>query len=201
MHFAAVNAEAGVLGEPRGVRPLLKQGALLIGEAGIGGKGKFSFGVWSYTRRQNDIRRTAPTGEPAGSKARGAYVLAQQRSVPERLTGFFRAGVSDGNTTPYSAGWQAGLLATGAIHGRPDSQLSFGINQAVLSAKFRANAADAGESLRRTETAAELTYADKLAPWLTVQPDFQYVWNVSHAASSRNALVFTLRLRAGFALP
>lgn len=201
VQFAAINAESGVLGDQGGVRPLLRSGALLIGEAGITGRMKFAIGAWTYTRLQDDIRLTVPTGDPAASRARGAYLLVEAPVFSDRLTGFVRAGISDGDTTPFAGGWQAGLLASGVIPGRPDSQISLGVNQAVLSSKYRANAADAGEELRAAETAIELTYADKLAPWLTVQPDVQYVWNASRAAESRNALVFTLRLTAGFGWP
>jgi porin len=201
VQFAAVNGEAGVPGDPGGIRPLLRNGALLIGEMGIAAKGKFSIGAWTYTQRQDDIRLTTPGGDPVGSRARGAYLLAEHPIIAESLAGFVRAGISDGNTTPYSGGWQAGVLASRVIAGRPQSQLSIGVNQAFLSAKYRANAAESGESLRSAETAAEITYSDSLASWLTVQPDVSYVWNPSRAASSRNALVLTLRLRAGFAWP
>ncbi len=201
VQFAAVNAESGVLGDQGGVRPLLRSGALLIAEAGMTGKVKLALGAWSYTRRQDDIRLTTPAGDPVASRARGGYLLAEAPVFSDSLRGFLRAGISDGDTTPYSGGWQAGLLANGLVPHRPDSQLSLGVNQAYLSPKFRANAADAGEAMRAAETAFELTYADKLAPWLTVQPDIQYVWNPSRATGARNALVFTLRLRAGLSWP
>lgn len=201
VQFAAVNAEAGVLGDEGGISPLLRQGALLIAEAGIVRPGKFAAGAWTYTRRQEDIRATLPDGSPATSRARGAFVLAEVPLVPGRLDAFVRAGMSDGDTTPYSGGWQAGLLASAVVPGRPQSQVSLGIHQARLSAKYRTNAAEAGESLRRAETGAELTYSDALAPWLTVQPDVQYVWNAARGPAGRDALVLTLRLRAGFSRP
>lgn len=201
VQFAAVNAESGVLGDQGGVRPLLRSGALLIGEAGITGKAKLALGAWSYTKRQDDIRLTDAAGDPIASRARGAYLLAEAPILSVHVTGFLRAGVSDGDTTPYSGGWQAGFLATPVFPHRSDSQLSLGVNQAFLSQKFRANAADAGDAMRPAETAVELAYADKLTPWLTVQPDVQYVWNPSRAPGARNAFVLTLRLRAGFGWP
>lgn len=195
LQFAAINAEAGVPGDPGGVRPLLNNGALLIGEVGIAGKGKFALGAWSYTRRQDDIRLTTPSGDPASARARGIYLLGEQPIVSDKLTAFLRVGLSDGDTTPYVGGWQAGVLAERVFAGRPDSQFSLGVNQAYLSHKYRANAADAGDELRAVETAIEVTYADKLAPWLTVQPDLQYVWTPSRTASSSRSVVVSLRLR------
>ena len=129
--------------------------------------------------------------------ATAAFLLAEQPFVGGKLTGFLRAGLSDGDNTRFAGGWQAGLLAISPVPGRPESQFSIGVHQAFLSDKFRANAADAGDSLRATEMAVEVTYADKLANWLTVQPDLAYVWNPSR----RNALVLTLRLRAGLSRP
>jgi len=74
-------------------------------------------------------------------------------------------------------------------------QLSFGANQAFLSRRYRDNDADAGIVARSAETAIELTFADKIAPWLQIQPDVQYVWNAEHAPSGSHALVFGLRFR------
>lgn len=70
VQLAAVNADAGVLGDRQGIRPLFKRGALLIGELGHAGKAKFAFGAWTYTRLQDDIRLTTLAGErqPAGRR-------------------------------------------------------------------------------------------------------------------------------------
>lgn len=195
VQFAAVNADAGGPGDAGGVRPFLNNGALLVGEIGIAGKGKLALGAWTYTRRQDDIRLIGPTGDPLTARARGIYLLAEQPIIGEKLIGFLRAGLSDGDTTPYEGAWQAGLLASSLVPGRPDSQLSIGVNQAFLSEKFRANAADAGDPLRSAETALEVTYSDKLAKWLTIQPDVQYVWTPSRSASSGHSVVVSLRLR------
>ena len=75
--FAVVNAEAGVLGDVGGMEPLLKEGALLVGEAGWTGSGKVALGAWSYTRRQDDIRLFDAAGDPLRRRAQGAYVLLE----------------------------------------------------------------------------------------------------------------------------
>lgn len=201
VQFAAVNAEAGVLGDHGGVRPLLSGGALLIGEVGHPGAAKFAVGGWAYTRRQDDIRADRVGGQLGRSRARGFYMLVEGPVAADRVKAFVRAGLSDGDTTPYSGGWQAGLLIDRIIRGRPESRLSAGVAQALLSSQFGANAADAGDRLRRTETQLELTFADRLASWLTVQPDLQYVRNSSRLAGQHDVLVFTLRLRAGLSRP
>ena len=105
--FAAVNADAGVPGDQGGVPPLLQNGALLIGEAGVAGNSKFALGAWSYTRRQDDLRLTGPGGDPLPKRAWGAYFLAEQPIFGNKLTAFLRAGISDGDTGIFSGAWQA----------------------------------------------------------------------------------------------
>ncbi len=190
---AIVNAEAGVLGDRHGVSAMFEQGALLIAEAGLVRSGKLALGTWGYTRRQDDVRLADAAGRPLRRRARGGYVLAEMPMTRSAAL-FARAGVSDGDTTPYSGGWQAGLLASSLVKGRPDSQLSLGINQAFLAGKFRSNEADAGIARRSRETGFEITYADRLAPWLTVQGDAQYVRTTQTALGARDAIIVGLRL-------
>jgi len=206
--FAIVNAEAGVLGDVGGMAPLLDQGALLIGEGGWTGGGKVALGAWRYTNRQDDVRLTDAAGDPLRQRAQGAYVLLEwplggatgpEPDAPHKASLFLRAGISDGDTTPYRGGWQAGVLVNAALPGRPASQLSIGANQAFLSSKFRLNQADAGEPMRPAETGFEVTLADSLAPWLTVQADAQYVRNPGYAAPARDAVILGLRFIFAFA--
>lgn len=207
---ALVNAESGVLGDRGGIPEMLNEGALVIGEAGLTSFGKLAFGAWTYTKRQDDLRLTDPAGDPLRQRASGAYGLleipfgtsdeAAEPGTPAASL-FARAGISDGNTTPYSGGWQAGVLINAPIAGRPDSQLSFGANQAFLTDKFRSNEADAGIARGRSETGFEITFADRLAPWLTVQLDGQYVVSSDRTPGARDAVILGLRfiLAAGVA--
>lgn len=197
--FAVVNAEAGVLGDVGGVRPLLAEGALLIAEGGWTGSGKIALGGWTYTRRQDDIRLLGADGAPLRQRAQGAYALLEWPiGAPDRAALFLRAGVSDGDTTPYWGGWQAGILVNRALPGRPDSQFSFGANQAFLSDKFRRNEAEAGNPMRSAETGVELTLADQVAPWLNLQADAQYVRTPGRAAGTREAVILGLRFVFSF---
>lgn len=193
---AALDAKAGVPGDAGGVPPLFRNGLLLISEAGIasGDGPRVAIGAWRYTHRQDDLVRTDAAGDPLRRRAAGAYLLTEA-PLGKGVTGFLRAGLSDGRTSPYKGGWQAGFLATGVFPGRPDGQLSFGMDQGLLGHAFRSGMRAAGEPLRHAETGFELTYADTLAPWLTVQPDVQYVRTTARTAGSRDAVVLTLRLR------
>ncbi|MFC3173880.1 carbohydrate porin [Novosphingobium bradum] len=191
---AALNAEARVIGDPGGPAPLLREGALLIGEAGwTAGGGKLALGGWAYTRRQDDQRDTDAAGAPLRRRAWGAYALAE-RPLGPRLTAFVRGGISDGDTTAFSGSFQAGLLLTQALPGRPASRLSAGFHAGFIAPKYRANLADAGDSQRPVEAGWEVTGEDQLAPWLTIQPDLQFIRDTTRLPGSRDALVMTLRL-------
>lgn len=193
VQMALVNAEAGVPGDRGGIRPLLRQGALAIAETGLPGPVRLTLGAWTYTRRQDDTRDLGPDGAPLRRHARGLYALAEGGLV-RNVTGFVRAGVSDGDTAAFSGGWQAGFLASPALASRPDSLLSFGVHQGFLATKFRANEADQGRRTGRAESALELTYADKPAPWLTIQPDIQYIRLACRPAGCADAVIGTLRI-------
>lgn len=200
--LALVNAESGVLGDAGGIPAMLREGALVIGEAGLTSFGKLALGAWTYTRRQDDLRLIDASGDPLRQRAAGAYMLlevpfginaaAAEPDTPAASL-FLRAGISDGNTTPYSGGWQAGVLVNGVFAGRPDSQLSLGVNQAFLTDRFRLNEADAGTPRGRTETGFEITFADRVAPWLTLQFDSQYVSRSEQRPDTRDAVIVALR--------
>lgn len=199
---AVLNAAAGTLGDPQGVDLSFDNGALLIAEAGIEGRGRLSLGVWGYTDRQPHLRRVDASGAAVGTRAQGAYVVAEWPLVTwseERgLTAFVRAGASDGRTTPFRGGWQAGLLWTGPFRARPESAISIGANQGVLSKAWRRNLRDLGTRTAWAETAFELTASDRLAPHLTLQPDLQLVLDPGGDRSRGPALVSSLRVVLDF---
>lgn len=191
LNLAVVNAEAGVLGDRAGIRPLLAEGALVIGEAGIAGETKFAIGGWAYTRNQDDLRETDAAGDPLRRAAYGVYLLFDQ-ALNDRVSLFARAGISDGRTTPYTGGWQAGLHWSAPLAGRPEGVFSIGINQAYLSRRHRDNQADARLPTGPVETGVELTYADKILPGVQIQPDLQWIRKADRIGP-RHAVVAALR--------
>jgi porin len=200
---AALNANAGVLGDPGGVKTSFDNGVLLIAEAGWTGRGKVAVGTWRYTDKQDDIRFLAPSGDPAPATANGAYVLLERRltggedDAVRTTTAFARLGVSDGDTTAFKGGWQAGVLVERVFASRADSAFSIGVNQALLSGKYRDNALDAGQRLERSEGAVEVTYSDKIGR-ITIQPDLQYVKDPGADGGVGHALVAIVRVGVEF---
>lgn len=189
VQVAALNAHAGTLGDPDGPKMKFDNGALAIAEAGLGVSWRLAAGAWSYTKRQSDLRDLDIDGDPALSRARGGYVLAEYPLVDggeagRSVRGFARLGLSDGDTTPFRSGWQAGILVDKVFASRPNSAFSIGVEQGNLSSKQRANTFDEGLSPADAESSIEITYSDKVAPRVALQPDLQLI---RHAGGDRNA--------------
>lgn len=195
---AVLNAHAGVPGDPDGVDLEFDSGALVIAEAGLTGNLRLSVGVWRYTDDQDDIRDVTLTGDPARRTAQGVYVSGERvlagDETSTQVTGFFRAGLSDGDTSPFQGGWQAGVLVERVFPGRPDSALSVGVQQGYLSSKMRANMVDGGVDASRAETGFEVTWSDRLTDRITLQPDLQVILDPGGESGADPVVVLGLRV-------
>jgi porin len=199
---AVLNASARTFGDPGGVDINFDHGALLIGEAGVASaRGRIGFGAWRYTRRQDDLTAVDAAGEPIGRAAQGAYLVAEHPfNDPEgrAVAGFVRAGVSDGRTTPFRGGWQAGVLVSRLWRGRDDSQFSLGANQGYLSTGYRDILRAGGGRSAAAESAVEVTYSDRLGKRLTLQPDVQVIFDAGGDADAETVVVAGLRATLDF---
>ncbi len=193
---AVLNAEAGVLGDPDGVDLSFDNGALVIGEWVQTGDMQVRIGAWSYTEKQDDIRDSDSFGAPLLRRAHGVYASLEGQIAAfgdSTVSGFVRAGTSEGHTTPYSGGWQAGLLVSSVFASRPDSLFSIGVNQGLINSRQRANDRDLGGNPANGESALEITYADKIGENLTLQPDLQLIHNPGADETRDAVVVATLR--------
>lgn len=191
--FAVVNAHAGVLGDPDGVDTDFDDGALLIGELSWDSDLHIDVGAWTYSDRQDDIRLTDGLGALLAQRSAGIYLTAE-RAIDANATAFVRLGAADGDTTPYSGGWQAGVLFDEVFASRPESQVAVGLYQGLLGSKFRANQRDAGVDAARAETGIELTYSDQITPWLRLQPDVQVVLDPNGDRDREDVWIAGLRI-------
>jgi porin len=196
---AVLNAKAGVMGDPRGVDLTFSDGVLAIAQVGVTAPIKMSVGAWRYSHTQDDIRDVDPAGGPRRRVAQGVYVQAEHRvfGVEDGRSGtaFVRLGASDGQTTPFHGGWQAGLRVDRPFAGRPDSALSIGVEQGLLDRKFRANLRDQFTDPSRAETGVEITYSDKVGSRVTLQPDLQWIHHAGGDRGMPDRWVAGLRLR------
>lgn len=181
LRVAALNAHAGVPGDPEGVDMRFDAGALVIAEGGlIGERGKLAVGFWRYTDGQDDIRDVDLFGDPVKRTAQGGYLLGERVLTGDdsgrKVTGFFRSGFSDGRTSPFKGGWQAGVLVEHVFPARPDSVFSVGVQQGLLSSRMRDLLATGGVDASRAESGLEITYADRLTDRISIQPDLQVIF-------------------------
>lgn len=193
---AVLSAEAGALNEPDHLQLGMDRGAIVIGEAGHVGRVRMAAGAWTYTKKQDDLREVTAAGEPEHRDAYGAYVLGEGRfwGADDGPSGraFVRIGLSDGDTTPFDGGWQAGLRFDQVLPGRPDSAFSVGVHQGWLSDKFRANGRDEGLDLGRAESGLEVTFSDTIGR-VSIQPDLQFIHHPGGEKDRKTAVVAAVR--------
>jgi porin len=68
------------------------------------------------------------------------------------------------------------------------------VEQGVLSSKQRDNTRDAGTNPAHAESSIEITYSDKVAPRVTLQPDLQVIRRAGGDQDARNVVVVALRM-------
>jgi porin len=192
------NARASTLGDVHGIDLHFREGVLAIGEAGVTlGKARVDLGGWAYSKKRDALFATDANGDPLQRSVGGAYagVEGEVGQIGEgRLSAMLRGGFAQGDTTPFDRAGQAALKLAPFLPGRSDSLLSFGLAAARTSADFRSRALAAGDRPVGSEVQLELTVADRLLPFLTVQPDVQVVFHPGGLAATPTALVTALRL-------
>lgn len=130
-------------------------------------------GNWGlYVLLDQVIYREGPPGSGQGLALAGSFVVAPDQSI---------------NTMPYFA--VAGAVYRGLLPGRDKDALAFAAYYGAFSRDLP------GQS---SETVLELTYTLALTPWLTVQPDIQYVINPGGRSSVKNALVIGAQISITF---
>lgn len=175
-----------------------RRSMLFVAEAGRQGIVSLTIGGWAYSRRQPRIIPPGVTTGPGEAAAHGVYAsveadLAGQAEQPGYWRAFARAGWSDGRTTPFAGGFQLGVTGQGIVPARPDSQLSIGVASADLSTPYRRANPGGEPALSGSEEMIELTYSDRVLPFLTLQPDVQYVRRPGGLRDANDAVVLGLR--------
>lgn len=178
------------------------KGALVIGElqyatrlGGLDGTyklgGYYNSNAFADQRYGTDglsLANPASNGMPLMHRGSWAvYGVVDQMLLPKPgsedggLAVFARAMGSSGNGDGVDLFLNAGLSYKGLIAGRDDDTAGIGIAYARVSRRAAGLDRDAAfysgayVPVRSGETAIELTYQAQVAPWWTVQPDFQYI--------------------------
>lgn len=163
-----------------------------------GRPGQLKLGGWHHTGRFADLADATRTH----SGNYGFYGVIDQtlwRPDPEAEAGlgwFARAGGSPGNHNLFAFYADTGLTWRGLFASRADDTLGLAVACGCLSS----GAKQASESSRpaRSEVAVELTYQCQLTPWMTLQPDVQWIIQPGASKEYANALVVGLRAAVVF---
>lgn len=171
-------------------------GWLLATELGIkSDDGKLGLGIWHYTERFDDLIDTDAAGNPVRRLNQGFYLIAERqltRAAEDSARGlraFVRLGVASPDINQFENAVQIGVTYQGLFPGRGDDIVGFGIARERNGDKFRQVALAAGEAAPTYEDAYEFTYRAKLANWLVIQPDVQYVRNHGDPVVMRATIV------------
>jgi porin len=206
---------------------LMLEGSTAINgeENATGLPGTYKLGAWYHTGDFSDPREDTAGGalaNPAGTgigKNRGGnygiYAVADQmlwhpaddreRGLGLFLRGFLQPG--DRNLATFQG--DVGLNLKGMLFGRAGDTLGLGFSYVKISDRQRGFDEDnnfftaTNGPLEDHESVIELTYQAQIAPWLILQPDFQYVMHpggnvadptdATGLSSIPDAAVFSLR--------
>jgi len=92
----------------------------------------------------------------------------------------------------------AGLHYHGLIPGRDEDDLGLGVSMKRYSRDFSRSEQFAANARRDHETIIELSYSVPVTPWLTLQPDVQYILHPAGDRTAENALVAGVRVAMSF---
>lgn len=174
-------------------------------EAGLsagqpGGKEYFKIGAgaWLHTAEVENFE-----GQQ-NDENHGVYFIAEKTLFAENengqgLGGFVQFGWADDNWNQIARYWGVGLYYTGLIPGRDRDITGLAVASARNGGKFMEYSKNVElVPVDHTETAIELTYRAELRPWLSIQPDFQYIINPGMDQSLKNAFQIGSRVEIIF---
>ncbi len=184
--------------EPKGTQVVFGKddGVFAIGEVGLAGGEeeyyKLGIGGWYHSAEFRDV-----AGVLRDENA-GLYTLAEAQlwsdGAARKVGVFAQAGFADSKRSRTGIHLGGGISAAGLIPGRGDDVLGLAVAHARNGYAFhRAN-----PGRPRAETAIELTYLLVPLPWLTLQPNLQYILNPGTVGSRDDALVVGTRLQLSF---
>jgi porin len=188
------DAVAGSASDPR--RSVLRlpgiRGALLVAEVErkMGGV-EVQLGAWHYTTRFDPLDPGTARGV-----SQGAYALVEGEIAKHgtgSLHGWMRIGAASDRVNPIGR-----YLGGGMLWRDGPSQIGLAVAHARLGDPARRTLFAPGTA-DSAETAIELTYARKVLPGVSVQPDVQYVIHPGWAPDLDGALVAGVRF--SFAIP
>jgi porin len=124
------------------------------------------------------------------------YAVVDQdlyRQENRRISFFTRGGGAPAEINAIDWSLNAGFNFTDFIPGRPDDILGVAMTRSWFSSGYKGSPASGAKPPFSAETVFEATWAIRVLPWWTVQPDFQYIFNPGGGEHSPDATVIGLR--------
>ena len=162
--------------------------------------GKLLYGMWLHTGNTDELlsQDVIDSGIEPGTfpSNQGLYTEFEQMVFKEKvdnpednqgLNVFGQFGWSPPNKSELSKYFGTGLVYTGLIPKRNDDALGVGFNSAKFSKRL---------GHVKGESVLEVFYKIALTPWLSIQPDFQWINKPYYAEKS--TVVFGVRTNIDF---
>jgi porin len=190
-------------------------GMLIMSEAGFllnqgpndkGLQGTYRIGSFVDTGNHTTFESQAALANGTGSLQGvgtnyGVYGVLDQQiySRESRIVSFFvRSGGAPSNTNFVDYYIESGFNFTGFIPGRDNDVGGIAVARSHVSDDYGESQILQGNPPTTAETVIEATYKVQLAPWWSIQPDFQYIVTPSGVEGSHNATVLGLRSTVAF---
>ena len=205
--LGVLDAVPSDLGRPSTVAPAYNHGVLVVSEAGVQhaadrttGYRKLAVGVWTYTAEFEDAVSAGVMREGT----HGAYMLGEAEFFRETgaqgqgAIAYGRVGYADEVVHPVNWSWGGGVVYTGLFPGRDADAAGLSIAVARHASRYVQAQLRDGIDRDRREIALEATYAAEAAPWLSIQPNAQYIINPGMNRDLDNAFLLGIRLAIRF---
>jgi porin len=190
-------------------------GMLIMSEAGFllnqgpndkGLQGTYRVGSFVDTGNHTTFNSQAQFADGTGALQSigtdyGVYGVVDQQiySKDNQIISFFvRSGGAPSNTNFVDYYVEGGFDFAGFIPGRDSDVGGLAIARSRVSNDFSNSQVVQGNPPSTAETVIEATYKIQLAPWWSIQPDFQYIITPSGVEGSHNATVLGLRTTVAF---
>ncbi|MEM6582138.1 MAG: carbohydrate porin [Pseudomonadota bacterium] len=161
--------------------------------------GTYSIGGWYTTLETPDVTPDSDPDPGVSDDNYGVYVMLSQPVYLEAsatdasgqgLQLFFEYSWAPESRNPVAEQWAAGAVYTGLFPSRDSDLLGFGVTYITPSDDLGSNGPT------REQTNLELFYIANLTPWLSIQPDVQWVENVG--GTDEDATVIGARVAITF---
>lgn len=184
-----------------------QEGLLLVSEIGLQNtenetlNSKVAIGSWVYSKKTitspsliSDVMQLQNNYGFYFTAERVLYKNVENAGLG--LKGFVRLGYANTNINPVDFYIGTGLNFSGLL--KADDKFGIAMAFAHNSSSYRKIAKLNDEIIKEYEINFEATYLLKLTPWLTIQPDIQYIVNPSYCTKSGSAFVVGSRFEINF---